>query len=195
MIRAFTILCVSLTLALSAFGAEKKEIPLPQLHGLYSTAGITERISEFQLDTIPSTVYNVWLKLSGIQYAGSWCLDGWCGPWPFAFATSIPDSNSGGSWLASAKVSTNCVCQDYSEPFSVEIPFVASDGATWQLLLSGRGTIDLNGKPGPWNHCFDCWAWFEPSADVQYAALVIEGDFIVATRGLTWGSIKALFQK
>jgi hypothetical protein len=194
MIRVSIILSVSLSLAFSVFGAERKEVLLPELHGLYSTATITERVSEFQLDTIPSTVYNVWLKLSGIQYAGSWCFDGWCAPWPFAFAASIPDSSNGGIWGANAEISTNCVCQDYSEPFSIEIPFVASNGATWELLRSGTGTIALNGKPGPWWHCFDCYPWFEPSAEVEYAALVIEGDFIVATRTLTWGSIKSLFR-
>jgi hypothetical protein len=194
MIRALTISLASLTLAFSVLGAERRTIPLPELHGLYSTATITERMSEFRLDTIPSTVNNVWLRLSGIQYAGSWCLDGWCGPWSFAFAASIPDSSNGGSWAASDLINTHCVCQDYSEPFSIEIPFVASNGATWELIRSGMGTISLNGEPGPWNHCFDCLAWFEPSAIVEYAALVIEGDFIVATRTSTWGSIKALFR-
>lgn len=194
MIRALIILLVSLTLACSVLGAEKRTIPLPELHGLYSTAAITERISEFRLDTIPSTVYNVWLRLSGIQYAGSWCLDGWCFPWAFSFAASIPDSSNDGSWEANDMISTHCICQGYSEPFSIEIPFVASNGATWELLRSGIGTVDLNGEPGPWNHCFDCLAWFEPSVAVEYAALVIEGDFTVATETSTWGSIKSLFR-
>jgi hypothetical protein len=194
MIKVLIISSVSLTLAFSVLGAEKRVIPLPELHGMYSTAGITERMYEFQLDTIPSTVYNVWLRLSGIQYAGSWCLDGWCGPWGFAFAASIPDSSNGGLWAANDLINAWCVCQGYSEPFSIDIPFIASNGATWELLRSGVGTIGLNGEPGPWNHCYECYAWFEPSANVEYAALVIEGDFIVATRTLTWGGIKSLFR-
>jgi hypothetical protein len=194
MIRAFIISLVSLSLAFSVLGAEKRAIPLPELCGLYSTTTITERTSQFRLDTIPSTVHNVWLRLSGIQYAGSWCLDGWCGPWGFAFAAAIPDSSSGGCWEGDDEIYAYCVCQDYSEPFSIEVLFEASDGATWEFLRSGMGRIDLNGEPGPWNHCFDCWAWFEPSARVEYAALVIEGDFNVATRRLTWGRIKSLFQ-
>ena len=74
-------------------------------------------------------------------------------------------------------------------------PFQSADGATWDFLADGNGSVSCSGVAGPlppgcgYIHGGCC-----PMGEVTYASLLFEYDASVPVEITTWGRIKALYQ-
>jgi hypothetical protein len=65
-------------------------------------------------------------------------------------------------------------------------------GTTWDFLLDGEATLDLE---GPTFSTGECWyAVPYPAVTVTAAVLIVDGEFTVPARNGTWGRIKGLYR-
>ena len=96
MSKLFLIISFILILTADAYPSEIIEVQLPELHGLYSIE-IYSRCAEFQLDRTPTTIHNVWIRLSGKVNVGQHMCDLGLGPqgpypYPIEFFASMRDT-------------------------------------------------------------------------------------------------------
>ena len=172
-------------------GSEITEIPLPELHGLYSYDAELIRNSVFQFDVNPDTIYNAWIKLSGVTEVGLWFCETVYHPvfWRLEFKASLNDTLTGGIWKAQEIIPVD-------GSFDLLISFTSNSGATWEFLNSGQGMLWLQGKPEhmPPGGSY-CYGLSPPWAEVYEAFLVIEADIKVAVENTSWSAIKSLFSK
>ena len=80
-----------------------------------------------------------------------------------------------------------------SGPFEMTIAFQPWYGSeTWDFLMDGHGTIELEGMGPPILLCEGPVTW--PWARVDQVSLVVDGEFPVAAAKRTWGAIKAIYR-
>lgn len=182
-------------LSFSSITSEAAEVQLPDLLGNYSsTSG--NRSCDFILDTAPIEVYDVWIHFSGSAIVGEeYCLfgDDLEGPFPLPmnFVILLKDPVSGDVlWWAS------CSGEENSGPFEYTLLFepwpFADPEPTWEFIISNGGTVLLEAHP---RLIFpECWYEVYPSATIEEATLLIDGNFPIALETHTWGSIKSLFK-
>jgi hypothetical protein len=187
---------VALTVALGgSSSAEIIEVPLPTLQGWYGIDGacICYGDADFQLVRVPMAIDGVSIRLSGTvhvgQYSCKFLAVPHTYPYRFYFSASMRDTVSGFLWGA----------DDLSGEESGEFELVASFEqlssdwpVTWDFLMAGYGRVNLTAMPD----CIlvDCDVLDWPSATIEEATLLIEGEFAVSVDRSTWGSIKALFK-
>jgi hypothetical protein len=182
-------------LGVYATHAEIVEVPLPEFNGDYPGEGIiVPRVVSFQLERVPTVVHGASIRLAGETDVGQlFCsgagLDGYHS-WPFNFYAILRDSVSGGSWKADTYAAL-----DQGGPFEITIDFKARSGPTptWSFLLDGESDIELTG--GPVGYVAVCSALTPPpSAVINEATLLIDGDFPIPVEQSTWGRVKAVFK-
>jgi hypothetical protein len=192
--RAVPIFVALMIAASSHVLAEVIEVPLPTLQGWYGIDGVCVCYGDayFQLGRKPNVINGVSLRLSGTVHVGQYTCDFGTGPntYPFRFyfSASMWDTVSGYPWGAHA------YSPEESGEFEVLAPFrqFYHWPATWEFLLAGYGRVYLTASPeGIFTDC-DALDW--PSATIEDAVLMIDGEFEVSVDQSTWGSIKALFQ-
>jgi len=192
---------ISLSFNSSTADTETLEIALPDLIGLYSTDGVTSRADTFQLNKSPTTVNNVWIRLTGVHQLSMYCCEDGasCGPWHVIIDAVIPDILTPADWLARGYAPW-----DYSSPLPYPLPydfedhiisFVTYNGATWDFLTELQGTIRLNCEPYYTSNPHCLFPYPDPYLEITEAVLVIEGEFSVAVKELSWGTIKALYSQ
>jgi hypothetical protein len=175
----------------SVYSSEIIEVPLPDLIGFYSN---TTRTCEFELDIAPTEVYAVWIRYSGTLNAGAqYCYIG--GPDPvgpdsmgIGFNATMRDTVSGDLWIADR------FTENESGSFEMTVQFEPTliGEPTWEFLIAGGGKVSCLGYSSP--TIPDCYYNPEPTATIEEATLIIEGEFPVATETNTWGRIKALLK-
>ena len=189
LMRIVILLMVLIAMSYSfAFSAEIIEVQLPDLLGTYSN---TTRTCEFELDIAPTEVYAVCIRYSGTVSAGSlYCVWPPEDPYPMGlgFMASIRDTISGEWWVADRFTEAE------SGAFEMTLPFDSLYGRepTWDFLTLGGGTVTCTGYRSP--AVGECYYDPSPSATIEGAVLLIEGEFPVATEERTWGRIKALLK-
>lgn len=177
----------------SAFASNINEVELPDLIGYYPGPS-TGRSCEFVLDITPIEVYSVWIHFSGSVNVGEkYCIivapppvgpD----PAPMEFIAYMRDTVSGDLWWAYCLTELESGSFEFTllfEPFPIGEP-------TWEFIILGGGTVDLNAYAGfliP-----ECWFEVYPDATIEEATLIIDGDFPIAAETYTWGRIKSLFK-
>lgn len=186
--NAILLVVVIVTSCASICYSEVIEVQLPQLLGTYSN---TTRTCEFVLDVTPTVVYSVCIRYTGTVSVGSL----YCG-WPpgdptpmgLGFDASIRDTISGDLWVADRFTEAE------SGPFEMTVPFdsLLVGSPTWEFLTLGGGTVKCTGYSSPAGG--ECYYDPYPSATIEEAVLIIEGEFPVATEASTWGRIKSLLK-
>lgn len=175
--------------------SELEETQLPELQGFYSVFDTSStRYASFQLDRIPTRIYNVWIRLSGSANVGEYSCYFYSGfpegpyPYPVDFFATIQDTVNGRPWIAER------VAPEETGDFELTIPFQEIYGwpVTWDFLKSGRGTVKLAG--GTIIIVAMCCPDVFPDATVTEAVLIVEADFQVPVDQSTWGSIKSLLR-
>jgi len=191
MYRAFITLLLISFLTAGSYATEIVEIPLPELHGLYSPEDTMTRYASFQLERSPITIYRLRIRLSGSVNVGQLMCEVTPSPflqpapWPMDFLASMRDSITDGRFFGGE------ITPMESGSFQMTIPFKSFGGATWEFLKSGRGDVELQGIPC--GYILICMGIEEPDAVVEEAALIIEADFPISTDSETWSSVKTLF--
>ena len=171
--------------------ATSVEIPLPELSGSYNSA---QRQTTFRFDRLPIQVYGVSIKLQGWTDPGWWYYDGL----PTIarrteFTATMSDSTTGGVWSASTLLGDFMLGDAPPFDFELTLPFLPTNGASWNFLQAGRAVIVLTGVPERIGACgMDCWGIY-PKTDVYLVTAVVDADYQIGTNSSTWGSIKALF--
>ena len=169
------------------------EIPLPGLSGSYNSA---TRQTTFRFDRLPIEIYGVSIKLQGWTDPGWWYHDGLpIIAWRTEFTATMSDSTTGGVWRAAARMGDFILGDPAPFAFDITLPFLSTNGASWNFLEAGRGAIVLKGIPEHVEACgMDCWG-IPPKTDVYLVTLIVDADYQIGTNCSTWGSIKALFFK
>jgi len=192
--RGFILITVIMAIVLSESApAEVVEVPLPDLQGRYFTEDTVTRYASFQMDAAPLSIAGVSIRISGTHIVGEIMCEAEAGfmvpqPYSVAFRASMPDAVNGDLWTASQ------ISPLASGDFEITIPFGQIYGwyVTWDFLLAGYGEVRLDG-PGA-GFILTCSPTIWPDATVTEAVLLVDGEFPVATKGSSWGSIKALFR-
>ena len=173
--------------------ATSMEIPLPELSGSYNPA--TRQVT-FRFDRLPIQIYGAAIKLRGWTAPGYSACDNGIPEIvrPTILTATMYDSTTAGIWRATSVLGTGPF---YEAPFDFEITleFSSTNGATWQFLKAGRGTLVLQGvargHPAGGFHCIGP----TPNTKVYLVTLIVDADYQIGTDSSTWGSIKALFVK
>lgn len=193
--RVFPTFVALMIAASGAISAETIEVPLPTLQGWYGIDGacICYGDAYFQLSRMPSMINGVSIRLSGTVHVGQYTCDFGTGPYTypfrFYFHASMRDTVSGFLWGADGN------SPEDSGDFEVLVPFRQTSihwPVTWDFLMAGYGRVNLTAMPE--GIIVDCDVLDWPSATIEDAALLIDGEFEVSVDQSTWGSIKALFQ-
>jgi hypothetical protein len=172
------------------------EIELPGLTGSYTGADI--RIAEFVLGNTPGEIYGMQLRLTGVLHPGT--QDCSCLPsYPYQsmgmhYLSYIQDQMTApdSRWEGTYGLGT-----DFSDWSNVDFRFVITfapvNGATWDSMLDGSGTIALNtaGLVLDWRYCY---GMEEPSCEITGAVLIIDADISVPTAYSTWGAVKSIMR-
>jgi hypothetical protein len=192
--RKLSFLIIPFILSISfPVSSETVELELPDLLGDYSGPQTTKHCT-FVLNPAPNEVYSVFIYLSGSVTVGeTYCQENGpppVGPYPspMEFIAYMDDPLSGDFWWASCLTDSESGSFEFTlqfEPFSTGDP-------TWEFLLSGSGTVDLEGLSG--GLIPECWHEVEPEAIIEEALLWIETDSPIAVESHTWGSIKSLIK-
>jgi len=193
-VEPILIFLFTLWIPVISIASEFEYAPLPELQGYYSVFDTYSRYASFQLDRIPTQVYNVWIQISGSTNVGVYYCDLYGGPpdgpYPYQveFVSSIRDTVSGNPWMADQ------IAPDETGDFELTIKFNRIHGwpVTWDFLKSGYGTIRLDGLTIMLVAM--CWPTIYPDATVTDAVLIVEADFQVPVDESTWGSIKSLLR-
>lgn len=188
--RTVVISTIALLLASSCW-ADTLDIPLPELHGLYSDSGIMDRTASFNIPGNVTEIHGAWIVLAGNVNAGELVCDITgldTTSAPLYFLTTVPDTSSGQTYGCEP------VTPDVSGAFELTVEIVPVFGATGNLdfLLSGHGTIQCQGDPGAILGM--CWLTIFPSATIDSATLRFDVDFAVANMNSTWGAIKGMYR-
>ena len=171
--------------------ADTFDIPLPELHGLYSMSGIEDRSASFQIPGNVIAIHGAWIVLSGSVNAGVQVCDFGIMDTtsvPYHFLTLLPDTSSGQTYGCEPET------PDVTGTFDLVVEVEAIFGATGNLdfLLSGHGVVQCLG--GPPIILGSCWLTVVPDATMENAVLRIDAEFASSNESSTWGAIKALYR-
>ena len=205
MIRMQILLLIMLALMICSMDtahATKVEIPLPQLSGHYDQASYwPTRQMTFRFDRLPIDISGVSIKLQGFYDPGYWYCDfgvpfSFPVAWPIRFLATMSDSVTGGVWRAERVIYGLNYGMDLSPfDFVTTVAFLPQNGASWDFLRAGRGSLLLNARPEAMSGGgLSCNSRY-PKANVYIATLIVDADYQIGTEQSTWGSIKALFSK
>lgn len=173
--------------------AEVVDISLSGICGFYSTDSsysANTRTADFILSRIPTTVYDVSIKLIGLADTGLLDCEGAygqriIGPWDTDYEISMTDITSGKLWIA------NFLYEDSSSALDTTRTFWTNSGATWEFLKNGTGSVTLSWVP--MIPILACSILRTPNVNITEACLIIDGEFPVPTENTTWGQIKAIY--
>ena len=179
---------------------ETLEITLPNLVGLYDVDGVASRLDTFRLVKMPTTVNNVTIRLTGFHQATLLSCDfvSYDVPCLATINAIIPDVMTPATWEVHVYAPWYSPWLSMLQPpyeFETILAFESTSGATWDFLDTLEGTIVLDCHTGSYNtyHCYI--SPNEPSVEITWAALVIDGEFSVAVKESSWGAIKAMYSQ
>ena len=193
--RAILIFAAMVIAAADPAAAEIIEIPLPTLQGWYGIdeACICYGEAFFQLERMPIVISSVAIRLSGTATVGQYTCDFGIGPqsYPFRFyfSASMRDTVSGYLWGAYGDSPEESGAFEFVAPFK---QVLSRWPVSWDFLMAGYSRVNLTAMPE--GIIVDCGVLDWPSATIEAATLIVEGEFKIAVDQSTWGSIKALFR-
>lgn len=182
LLLVLAVVCVS-----SAESAEIVEVPLPSLVGTYDFPAHVSRSADFVLDRIPTQVYRVSVRLSGVTVTGSAiCVGIDAFPYCSRIMTSMKDPINLATW-SKYQLMPDHFCEISMD---LELEKTEESPATWDFLQQGFGSVSVGITayvllPG-------CIVIDYPVETISEATLLIEADWILAAEGDTWGAIKSL---
>jgi hypothetical protein len=175
--------------------AEVVDISLPGICGFYSadsSYSANTRTADFTLSRIPTTVYDVFIRLIGVADTGLLNCEGAygqriIGPWDTDYDISMLDNTSGNLWIA------NFLYEDSSSTLDTTRTFWTNSGATWDFLINGAGSVTLRWLP--MIPVTACSLLRTPNVIITEVHLIIDGEFPVPTENTTWGRIKEIYKE
>lgn len=182
-----------LFLVASPTSGEIVEVPLINLHGIYTHDGIEIRSDSISLDRIPTEIHNVSLKLNGNVTNGRMAREfvniGICFVKGLDWVVTTADTTTLYRWMPINYGSHLLSEEEMNTTFDI------CTNSSWYYLLSGNDALQLHVKlwsfpEGP-NHCW----WCEyPIVELSGVWLVIDATFETGLRHSSWGAIKALYK-
>jgi hypothetical protein len=163
--------------------AEAVEVPLPELTGWYYT--LSPREVPFSIELDPSRIAKAQIRVKGLILPAPTTCNYFNGA---NFAATVPASTG--------EFATPLSYIDViGSEFAYGWDFKPADGASWQFLAEGGGTIEFLAYPRPLTNGCSYVHDVYGQVEVTYVSLLFELEEQVSTEERSWGQIKALYTR
>jgi hypothetical protein len=177
-------------------GADVHAIPLPELVGEYQAWDASFRTTTLTLPGVPAEIRGASLRLRGSAEAGVIVCPGPFGPvqhpWVTQFVARMYDDSDYRVW------SIENAPQNPPGTFEWTIEFrgwsvFGAPLPSWNFLLDGTAPLEFVARDN--NVVLGCGGIMPPPrAWVEEAVLLLDADFAVPAKPLTWGRVKAAYR-